>query len=81
LVVITSYITVGRKYFAVKEVYLVRLYIVQEIFEYADERSGANPKTNKQKNVVFLVILCRCAIRAINIDLRKPESGTSMMIC
>ena len=55
-------------------IYLVGLYVVQEILEYADERSRTNPEPNKQKNVVFPVVLSRCTVRAIYEDFRKPKS-------
>lgn len=64
-----------------EETYFVGLYVVQEIFQYANERSGTDSKTDKQKNVIFLVILCGCTIRAINKDLRKPKVDAISMLC
>jgi hypothetical protein len=55
------------------EVYLTGLKVVQEILQYADERSCTDSKPNKKKNVIFLVILSRCTERAIYEDLGKPR--------
>jgi len=53
--------------------YLVGLYVVEEILQYADERSCTNPEPDKQKNVIFPVVLSRCTIRAVYEDFRKPK--------
>ncbi len=70
------YNIVGNKetLFIREEFYFVGFNVVQQILQNADERSSTNSKTNKQKNVILLVVLRRCTIGPINKDLRKPEA-------
>uniref|UniRef100_A0A0D3G8R1 Uncharacterized protein n=1 Tax=Oryza barthii TaxID=65489 RepID=A0A0D3G8R1_9ORYZ len=44
-----------------------------EILQYADERRCSNSKPDKQKNVIFLVILSWCAERTIYKDFGKAK--------
>ena len=60
-----------------KEEYRVREFVmVKQVLKDAYERRRTNSKPYKEKDVVLEVILCRCPIRTINVQPRKPVIHT-----
>lgn len=60
-----------------KEEYRVGEFVmVKQVLEDAYERRCTNSKPYKEKDVVLEVILCRCPIRAVNVQPRKPVIHT-----